>query len=178
MAALRLTCMLAMRKSTGLPRARGFSGYVLAASSAAAFGGLLYGFTLSVIAGAETAISGRFGLGNLERGLVVGNLDLGAAVGALGAGLLGDRLGRKRVILSIAAFYFGSSVLTALAPGVPAIFLGRLMAGLAVGASLVLPLFIAEISPARWRGLLVGFVQVAIVIGILLAYVVSLLLAD
>ena len=167
-----------MRKITDLPQVPGFSGYVLAASLAAALGGLLYGFTLSVIAGAETAITGRFGLGNLERGLVVGNLDLGAAAGALAAGLLGDRLGRKRVILSIAALYFGSSVLTALAPDVPAILLGRSMAGLAVGASLVLPLFIAEISPARWRGLLVGFVQVAIVMGILLAYIVSLLLVD
>lgn len=170
--------MTATRKITDIRKTLPFSGYVLAACTAAALGGLLYGFTLSVVAGAETAITGRFGLGNLERGLVVGNLDLGAAAGALAAGLLGDRLGRKRVILSIAVLYLGSGVLTAFAPSLPVILLGRLMAGLAVGASLILPLFIAEISPPRWRGFLVGFVQVAIVIGILSAYTVSLLLMD
>jgi SP family arabinose:H+ symporter-like MFS transporter len=158
--------------------ATGFSWYVLAVISAAALGGLLYGFVLSVIAGAETAIADQFHLGHLKVGLVVSNLDLGAAGGALAAGLLGDQLGRKRTILATAALYLGSSILTALAPGVSAILVGRLLAGLAVGASLILPLFVAEISPARRRGLLVALVQVAIVLGILLAYVVSWLLVD
>ena len=167
-----------MQKTGIVPGAERFSWVVLAASSAAALGGLLYGFTLSVIAGAGYAISSRFGLGNLEQGLVVGNLDLGAAAGALAAGLLGDRFGRKRLILAIAVLYLVSGALTALAQGLTVILLGRLLAGLAVGASLVLPLFIAEISPARWRGLLVSSVQVAIVMGILLAYAVSLSLAD
>lgn len=137
---------------------------------AAILGGFLYGFFLAVIAGAEAALTQEFGLTTRQLGWVVSNLDLGAAVGAALAGPLSDRWGRKRLMMATAVTFLLSALLTAAAPHVTVLLLGRALAGLAVGALLIMPLYVAEISPARWRGFLVSLVQIGIVTGILLAY--------
>lgn len=154
------------------------SSYLHAVAATAALGGLLYGFALAVIAGAEPFITRRFRLGSEEIGLIVSNLDLGAAAGALLAGALADKLGRRKVLAATALFFLLSAVSTACARSVAGLLAGRLVAGLAVGASVIVPLYIAEISPARNRGFLVSLVQMAIVSGILLAYITGWLLVD
>ena len=147
-------------------------------AAAGALGGLLYGFSLAVIAGVEPFVKDRFALGNTELGLVVSNLDLGAALGAVVTGLVSDRLGRKKILISTAIFFLLSITIAACAETVGILFLGRLLGGVAVGASMILPLYIAEISPAKQRGLFVSLVQMAIVTGILSAYLSGWLLVD
>jgi SP family arabinose:H+ symporter-like MFS transporter len=132
--------------------------------------GLEYGFTLAIIAGAEPFISDRFELTSRQLGLVVSNLDLGAALGAVLAGPLSDRFGRRRALLATAVIFILSAAMSALATHVIALLVGRLLGGMAVGAAMIMPLYVAEISPAKARGLLVSLVQIGIVTGILAAF--------
>ena len=120
-------------------------------AAAALLGGLSYGFCLAVIAGAEPFIAEQFDLSNRELGLVVSNLDLGAALGALLSGPWADRLGRRKVILATAALFLASAILTTIATTVALLLCGRLLAGLGVGALMILPLYVAEISPPKRR---------------------------
>jgi sugar porter (SP) family MFS transporter len=145
---------------------------------AALLGGFLYGFTLAIVAGAEPFLVERFGLSSRQLGMVVSNLDLGAAIGALLAGPLSDRLGRRRVLSATALVFLLSAVVGALAPTVGVLLVGRMLAGLAVGAAMIVPLYVAEISPARARGFLVSLVQIGIVTGILAAYVTGWMAVD
>ncbi len=145
---------------------------------AAVVGGFQYGFTLAIIAGAGPFLAEQFELTTWQVGLVVGNLDLGAVVGAALAGPLSDRLGRKKVLLATALVFVLSAAATALAPTVPVLLIGRMLAGLAVGATMIIPLYVAEVSPAKTRGLLVSLVQIGIVAGILMSFCTGWLLAD
>jgi SP family arabinose:H+ symporter-like MFS transporter len=140
-------------------------------AATALLGGFLYGFTLAVIAGVEPFVAERFDLGAGQIGFVVSNLDLGAALGALLAGPLSDRFGRKKALVAVAAGFAISTLLTTAATTVAVLLAGRFLAGLAVGASMVVPLYVAEIAPAARRGVLVTLVQIGIVTGIFLAYV-------
>jgi sugar porter (SP) family MFS transporter len=135
--------------------------------------GLQYGYTLAVVAGAESLVVAQFGLTSQQLGLVVSNLDLGAAVGALLAGPLSDRVGRKRVMVGTALLFLAAAILAAGAWSLPSLLIGRMLGGCAVGATLIMPLYVAELAPARVRGLFVSFVQIGIVSGILGAYAAS-----
>lgn len=138
---------------------------------AAALGGFLLGFDATVISGAVPFIREYFGLGgeggSLRLGLAVSCLGWGAMAGNLLAGAASDHFGRRAVLRLTAVLFFGSSLVSALAVSYTGFVLARIAGGLAVGAAiLTAPLYIAEISPASRRGLLVSTNQLMIVIGI------------
>lgn len=137
----------------------------------AALGGLLFGFDTAVIAGATHALQDVYALTPGTLGLTVASALYGTILGAMFAGLPGDRYGRRASLRILAVFYFISALGCALAWNWGAFVAARFVGGLAIGGSSVLgPMYIAEIAPARWRGRLVGFFQFNIVFGILLAY--------
>jgi len=137
----------------------------------AALGGLLFGFDTAVISGAQGFLEKQFALGPLMLGWIVSSALVGCLVGSGVGGWLSDYLGRKKVLLLAAGLFVLTSVGCALAPDPHVLALARLIGGLGVGiASMVVPLYIAEISPARLRGRMVSFYQFAITIGILAAY--------
>jgi len=137
----------------------------------AALGGLLFGFDTAVIAGATSALTTTFHLTPGSLGLTVSIALWGTVVGALFAGIPGDRFGRRDSLRVLAIFYLISALGCAFATNWYALVFFRFIGGLAIGGSSVLgPMYIAEIAPARWRGRLVGFFQFNVVAGILLAY--------
>lgn len=150
----------------------------------ATFGGLLFGYDTGVISGAlpfmaRSPEDGGLGLSPLTEGVVASSLVLGAAFGALFGGRLCDRYGRKRTILGLAVLFFIGALGTALAPDVSVMVLFRVLLGLAVGgASVTVPVFIAELAPAEHRGRLVTQNELMIVTGQLLAYTSNAIMAN
>jgi MFS transporter, SP family, arabinose:H+ symporter len=157
---------------------RGDPVYLYAICIIAALGGLLYGFVLGVISGVVPFITDYFKLSPYQVGFAVGNLDLGCIVGALLAGVMSDRFGRKKALIFTAILFFISGVMTALPRTFTELVIGRLIGGVAVGASMISALYIAEVAPAGKRGLLVTLTQFGIVIGILATYITNWLLVD
>lgn len=145
----------------------------------AALGGLLFGFDTAVISGTTEALQRVFRLDEFWLGFAVASALIGTIVGAFTAGKPAEVFGRKRVLFVLAVLYFVSAVGSAVAPTL-AVFVGfRFIAGLAIGgASVVSPLYIAEIAPARMRGRLVAVNQLNVVTGILLAYLSNYALAQ
>ncbi len=143
------------------------TGRVVRLASTAAMGGFLFGFDSAVINGANTAIAQTFDLGSGVMAFVVSIALIGSAIGAWFAGQLADTFGRRRVML-IAALLFGASAIgTAFPPGIEVLMLWRLIGGAGIGvASVVAPMYIAEIAPAQLRGRLGSLQQLAIVLGI------------
>lgn len=143
------------------------TGRVVRLASTAAMGGFLFGFDSAVINGANTAIAATFDLGSGLMALVVSIALIGSAVGAWFAGQLADALGRRRVMLIAAGLFAASAVGTAFPPNVEVLMLWRLIGGAGIGvASVVAPMYIAEIAPAQLRGRLGSLQQLAIVLGI------------
>lgn len=137
----------------------------------AALGGLLFGFDTAVIAGATSQLTKAFALTDNGLGLTVSIALWGTVIGALLAGIPGDRYGRRDSLRAMAVLYLLSALGSAFAPSWGFLVISRFVGGLAIGGSSVLgPMYIAEIAPARWRGRLVGFFQFNVVAGILLAY--------
>jgi len=150
--------------------------YVLA--GIAALGGLLFGYDTGVISSALLFIREDLALSPTVQGVVVGIVLAGAMIGAAAAGYLSDRFGRRRVILGAAILFVAGACLSALATGLPLLLAGRFLVGLAIGvASMLTPLYLAEISPARDRGAIVSLNQLCITIGILASYLVGVALA-
>ncbi len=153
--------------------------YVYVISAVAAVGGLLFGFDTAIIAGAIEFVRAEFRLDPIQEGWAVSSLLVGCIIGAGAAGTLSDRVGRRKVLLTAAALYVVSAILSALPHDVSGLAAARFLGGLAVGvSSMVAPMYIAELAPARIRGRLVTLNQMAIVTGILLANVVSWALVD
>ena len=150
------------------------SRYVYVVAGLSALGGLLFGYDTGVISGALLYIKEDFQLTSFLQGAIVSSLLVGAMIGALACGPLSDRFGRRIVIL-VAAIVFGvGALVAALAPNVATLVGGRVILGLAVGmASVVVPLYIAEMAPSDVRGALVTLNQLMITIGILVAYGVN-----
>ena len=147
------------------------------AAMVAAIGGLLFGFDTAFINGAIVFIKRQFGLSDTQTEIAASSLLLGCVVGASVAAFTSDRFGRKRVLLAAAALFTLSSIGAALPRDLTEFAVARLLGGVAIGiASTLSPLYIAEISPAQQRGLLVCLNQLAIVAGILLSYSVNYLL--
>lgn len=143
----------------------------------AAIGGLLFGFDTAVINGAIVFIKQQFALSESQTEIAASSLLLGCVIGASVAAFTSDRFGRKRVLLAAAALFTFSSIGSALPRNLIEFAVARLVGGVAIGiASTLSPLYIAEISPAKSRGLLVSLNQLAIVTGILLSYSVNYLL--
>jgi sugar porter (SP) family MFS transporter len=136
-----------------------------------ALGGLLFGFDTAVIAGATHPLVQQYGLSQGQLGFTVSIALWGTVVGAIGSGPLGQRIGSRAALRWMGVLYLLSAVGCAFAPGWSFFLVARLVGGLGIGGSSVLgPVYIAELAPAKWRGRLVGLFQINIVIGILLAY--------
>ena len=161
--------------NTGL--GEGSARFVYLPAMVAAIGGLLFGFDTAVINGAIVFIKQQFGLSDSQTEIAASSLLLGCVVGASVAAFTSDRFGRKRVLLAAATLFTLSSIGAALPRNLNEFAVARLVGGVAIGiASTLSPLYIAEISPAQKRGLLVSLNQLAIVTGILLSYSVNYLL--
>lgn len=154
------------------------SGTLLASALIAALGGLLFGFDTAVISGAEQKLQELYSGGRaMAHGFLVSSALVGTVMGALAVGKPTDRYGRRHVMFILAILYFVSAVGSALAWGYWSFVFFRWLGGLGVGgASVVSPMYIAEISPARVRGRLVALAQFNIVLGILLAFLSNYLI--
>jgi SP family sugar:H+ symporter-like MFS transporter len=152
--------------------------YVIALSSVAAVGGFLFGFDSGVINGAVGALEGAFGTGSAGTGFAVASVLLGCAVGAFLAGTLADFMGRRPTMLLNAGFFLVSAFATGAAGSAPVFIAGRILGGLAIGAASVLaPMYISEVAPARLRGRLASMQQLAIVLGLFSAFLSNYLIA-
>lgn len=146
--------------------------HLMKATLTGALGGLLFGFDTVVISGAIDALVRLYGLSAQDKGWTVAIALIGTVVGALGAGVVGQKLGGRETLRITALLYVISAIGSALAWSWPSLMVFRFVGGLGIGASSVLgPVYIAELAPAKWRGRLVGTFQFNVVLGILLAYV-------
>lgn len=162
--------------AAGTPRT-GITPYLIISAIAAALGGLLFGFDTAVIAGATHALTDLYHLSPGLLGITVASALWGTILGAMFAGIPADVYGRRRSLLIMAGLYLISAVGCGFAWSWTALVVFRFIGGLAIGASSVVgPMYIAEISPARWRGRLVALFQFNIVSGILVAYLSNYLI--
>src|SRR5213596_1910212 len=153
--------------------------YLLKSTVVAALGGLLFGFDTAVIAGTTHPLTDTFRLSPAALGLTVSVALWGTILGSMFAGIPGDKIGRRDSLRAMAVLYVISSLGCAFAPNWYALVLFRFIGGLGIGGSSVLgPMYIAEIAPAKWRGRLVGFFQFNVVAGILLAYLSNYLVGQ
>ena len=147
------------------------SGILLRSTIVAALGGLLFGFDTAVIAGITDALTRTYKLDPNGLGLTVAAALAGTITGAMLAGFPGEWVGRRDSLRVMALLYVVSSMGCALAWNWSSLVAFRFVGGLGIGGSSVVgPMYIAEIAPAKWRGRLVGFFQFNVVAGILLAY--------
>src|SRR5690606_8062499 len=145
--------------------------YVIFLSLVAALGGVVFGFDTAVISGAERDIRNSWGLDDWVHGVAVAIALYGTVIGALFGGIAANKFGRKSSLVWIGVLYFVSAVGSALAPDIVSFMVFRFIGGLGVGASsVVAPMYISEIAPAKNRGLLVALFQFNLVFGILVAY--------
>ncbi|MBN1395668.1 MAG: sugar porter family MFS transporter [Pirellulales bacterium] len=149
--------------------------YLLLVALVAAIGGLLFGFDTAVINGANVFLREHFNIvSDALYGWACSCALVGCIIGAASAGFLGDFLGRRNSLLVCAVLFTVSAVGSAVARGVAEFAIYRIVGGVGVGAaSMLSPIYIAEISPARLRGRLVSFNQLAIVVGIMMAFFVN-----
>ena len=153
--------------------------YVVLISVVAALGGLLFGFDTAVISGTIIFIQPYFGLSEASLGWTVSSLLFGCIAGVLLAGNAGDQYGRRKVLMLSALLFLVSAVGSAMAQTLVFFVTARVLGGIAVGvASILSPMYIAELAPAKHRGTLVSLNQLAIVIGILIAFFSNYLLVD
>ncbi len=145
--------------------------YLIKATIVGALGGLLFGFDTAVIAGAEQQLTEVFHLTPSTLGLTVFIGLVGTVIGAMCSGVLGQKIGGREALRIMAILYTISAVGCAFAWNWDSLMVARFIGGLGIGGSSVLgPVYIAELAPAKWRGRMVGLFQINIVIGILLAY--------
>ncbi|HVF02273.1 MAG TPA: sugar porter family MFS transporter [Rubrobacteraceae bacterium] len=153
--------------------------FVYMVACVAALGGLLFGYDIGIISGALLFIENDFPLTPFLTGVVVSSILLGAVIGAGVSGALGDRLGRRKMILIAAVIFAAGAVGMAFSPTVGILIFFRIVTGLAVGAaSALVPTYISEISPTDLRGSLSSVFQLAITLGIMLAYIVNFALSS
>jgi sugar porter (SP) family MFS transporter len=144
---------------------------LLRSTIVAAIGGLLFGFDTAVIAGATQALTETYHLTPGTLGFTVSIAVWGTVLGAATAGMFGDRFGRRDSLRGLALLYLVSALGCAFAPNWTTLVVMRFIVGIAIGGSSVLgPMYIAEVAPAKFRGRLVGMFQFNVVAGILVAY--------
>jgi sugar porter (SP) family MFS transporter len=153
--------------------------YVISISFVSALGGYLFGFDFAVIAGALPFLRDQFQLTAWWEGFLTGSLALGCIAGCIIAGNLADRFGRKPGLMTAALIFAASSLGMAFSPSLTIFVIMRFAAGIGVGmASMLSPMYIAEVSPASVRGRNVAINQLTIVLGILITNLVNYFLAD
>ena len=158
----------------GSVESRGMTKWLLLVAAIIGLAGLLFGYDQGVISGALNGIEKDFDVSTLAIEIITSWVTLGAMFGALVAGGLADRVGRRRAILLAAGLFVVGAVIEAAAPNVPVLVVGRLVVGFGVGvASVAAPLYAAEMAPAHLRGRFVSTYQLAITIGIFIAYLVD-----
>lgn len=152
--------------------------YLAKGSLVGALGGFLFGFDTAVISGTTQQLSQAFHLSSFNLGVTVSIAVIGAVIGAMSSGELGQKIGPRQALRIMALLYLLSSLGCAFAWNWPALVVFRFLGGLGIGGSSVLgPVYIAELAPAKWRGRLVGLFQINIVVGILLAYASNYVIA-
>ncbi|WP_029275584.1 sugar porter family MFS transporter [Pedobacter borealis] len=145
--------------------------FIIVISMVAALGGLLFGFDTAIISGTIPYITPYFGLDGYSLGWAVSSILIGCATGAMAAGLFADKYGRRVTLIACALLFALSGLGAGLVSNFTFFVLFRLIGGLGVGAAaMISPMYIAETTPASLRGRLVALYQLAIVLGILLAY--------
>ena len=145
----------------------------------ATLGGLLFGFDTGVINGALPFMEEDLGLTPFTEGLVASSLVFGAAFGAVTGGRLADRYGRKRMIIVLAIIFLVGTLGASFAPNVTVMVISRLVLGLAVGgASVMVPIYLAELSPASRRGQMVTRNELMIVTGQLIAFTTNAVIGN
>jgi SP family arabinose:H+ symporter-like MFS transporter len=153
--------------------------YLFKGTAVGALGGLLFGFDTAVIAGATHQLTQVYSLTPAELGLTVAIALVGTVIGAMSAGVIGQKFGGRDTLRVMAVLYVISALASGFAWSWPVLLFARFLGGLGIGGSSVLgPVYIAELAPAKWRGRLVGMFQVNIVIGILLAYFSNFVIAQ
>jgi SP family galactose:H+ symporter-like MFS transporter len=146
--------------------------FVYVAASFAALGGLLFGYDTGVISGALIFIKREFGLTTAAEEIVVSSVLLGATLGAIVGGKAADLFGRRRVLLVTAAIFGVGALASAVAPSPTILIASRVVLGLAIGlASTNVPVYLSEVAPPHARGWVVSLFQLAVTVGIVVAYV-------
>src|SRR6266478_6512132 len=145
----------------------------------AALGGLLFGYDTGVISGAELFIRKDFTLSTFALEVIVSGVLAGAAAGALTGGRLADLFGRRKLLIATAIIFAAGAILCAAAQSPPMLVIGRIIVGIGIGlSSSTVPVYISEVAPADARGWQVSLFQLAITVGILLAYIVDYMFAQ
>ena len=149
-------------------------GYVIFMAVVAAIGGILFGYDTAVISGTTAIVKSQFHLTDMMEGWYVGCALIGSICGVLVAGSLSDYLGRKFTMLISAALFSISAIGCAVCGSFDSLVAFRIIGGVGIGiVSIVSPIYISEVSPARIRGTLVSLYQLAVTIGFLLAYLAN-----
>ncbi len=150
------------------------SGYVIFMAVVAAIGGILFGYDTAVISGTTEIVKSQFSLTDMMEGWYVGCALIGSIAGVLVAGSLSDYLGRKLTMLISAALFSISAIGCAVCGSFDGLVAYRIVGGVGIGiVSIVSPIYISEVSPARIRGTLVSLYQLAVTVGFLLAYLAN-----
>ncbi len=156
---------------------QGTRSYLALISFIAALGGFLFGFDTAVVSGTLVYLKVQFALAPFMEGVVVASALVGCMVGALFAGTLSDRFGRKAMLIVSAILFVVGAIGTAVPPTVTLLILARWIGGVGVGvASMLAPMYLSEVSPPQVRGRLIALYQLAITIGIVVAYFSNVLL--
>lgn len=154
-------------------------GRIILISMISALGGLLFGFDTAVISGTIRLVSDQFALGVDLEGWFVSSAIVGCVIGVSLAGIISDVFGRKKILLASAIFFTVSAIGCASAHSMTILIIFRIIGGTGIGfASILSPMYIAELSPAKLRGRLVALYQLAITIGILSAYLSNASIVD
>ena len=149
-------------------------GYVIFMAVVAAIGGILFGYDTAVISGTTEIVKNQFQLTDMMEGWYVGCALIGSICGVLVAGTLSDYLGRKLTMLISAALFSISAIGCAVCGSFDGLVAFRIIGGVGIGiVSIVSPIYISEVSPARIRGTLVSLYQLAVTVGFLLAYLMN-----
>jgi sugar porter (SP) family MFS transporter len=152
--------------------------FVYAAAGFAALGGLLFGYDTGVISGAELFLKNDFALSTFALEVIVSGVLVGAAIGSFVGGRLADLYGRRRLLFATALIFAAGAVLCGAALSTGMLIAGRIIVGLGIGlASGIVPVYISEVSAPEDRGWQVSLFQLAITVGIVLAYLVDYALA-
>lgn len=141
-------------------------------------GGFLFGYDTGVISGALSPITKEFGLTTVQQELVVGAGTFGAIFGGFFAGLLSDRFGRKMLVIVSSIIFLAGALLLGLANSYGLLLFGRIVVGLGVGvASMIVPVYVSELSPKQIRGRLTSLNTLVITFGQVMAYVMNIAFA-
>ena len=149
-------------------------GYVIFMAVVAAIGGILFGYDTAVISGTTAIVKNQFQLTDMMEGWYVGCALIGSICGVLVAGSLSDYLGRKLTMLISAALFSISAIGCAVCGSFDGLVAYRIIGGVGIGiVSIVSPIYISEVSPAKIRGTLVSLYQLAVTVGFLMAYLAN-----